>query len=236
MKILIIGIVLTLLLITSCARVQQVADSTNANNAAGLPTVEQRTGTENMPQNEPIKDSEIAGLIAKSDKVDNYQYFYKETTGTTSSGYKVYFLQNKVRKEYSAPVRVSDTLSYNKVFLDLNTKTAYAVCDTTGVSCDNLRSKIFPINYETEALPFLPHLLPQEITSDAMNDGYELVESRKTLLVEYDGSKMNLDQYSGVAMKYVPKDSEVSYTFTQLGLNSVKESDVTLPKDYEMMK
>lgn len=246
MKILIITLVLVLFMITSCAPVQEVPVEDSMEEVIEEET-EEETISEEVTEPEvieetekaiqkPIEDPEIAELAEKSSKLDNYQYFYKKTTAVTSTGYKVFYFQGKILKEYTAPKKASDSLSYNKVYMDMAEKTAFVICDTSSIACKGYRLKIYPLSYAAEELPFLPHQLPMKITSDAVKKGDELVENRKTLMVEYDRSAMNLDKFSGAAMKYAVEGSDEIHTFTQLGLNSVKESDVTLPSGYEMVE
>jgi len=243
MKLLIV-VVLALFLITSCVPVQESPEIVEGTAVDEIDPEEEVTPEETAePQTVPeeamkgpVKDLEIAELVEKSSKLDNYQYLYQKTTSIASTGYKVFYLQGKVMKEYSSPKKASNELSYNKVYLDMDEKTAFAVCDTSSIACKGYRLKIYTINYAAEELPFLAHKLPMKITADAVKEGNELVESRKTLLVKYDNTKINLDKFSGIAVKYAVEGSEESHSFSQLGLNSVKLEDVTLPDGYELVE
>lgn len=228
MKLVIIGCILSVLLLTACLPVQEASPETASE-------VEEKV-QEPMVVQQVQLDPEIAEMVEKSRTADNYRYFYKKTTSIASSGYLVFYYKGKIRKEYSTPVRVSKTLSYDTVYLDPAGKTAFAVCESLSVACQGLRLKIYPIAYSTEELPYLPHLLSQGIPADAVIRGDELIEQRKTMIVDYGTTTINLDKFSGLVMKYVVEGSGEEHSFTQLGLNSVKPEEVEVPKGYVVVE
>ena len=157
MKLVIIGCILSILMLTACVPVQESPPEPLPSEITEKPIIVEQLKL----------DPAIAELVEKSKTADNYRYFYKKTTSIASSGYLVFYYKGKIKKEYSTPVRVSKMLSYDTVYLDPIEKTAFAVCESLSVACEGLRLKIYPIAYSTEDLPYLPHLLSQGIPADA---------------------------------------------------------------------
>lgn len=189
-----------------------------------------------MEEPEAIFNPEILRLLEEAQSITNYQYFY-EANKMDAAGrfleedsYAVLVRGNTVVKSYVSPKRISNDYALDKAYFDLNQKTVVAECTSIGVTCDGLREKTFPLVYDEELPPYLPHQEAFTVPVYATKKGEELINSRETIIIEYDNIEMSLDQFSGLPMKRWVKDNTgkviEKYSFTKLSINSVEPEDV----------
>lgn len=181
-------------------------------------------------------DPEILRLLEEAQGITNYQYFY-EANKMDAAGrfleedsYTVLVRGNTVVKSYVSPKRISNDYAFDKAYFDLSQKTVVAECTSISVTCDGLRDKTFPLVYDEQVPPYLPHQEAFLVPAYATKKGEELINSRETIIIEYDNIEMSLDKFSGLPMKKWVKDNTgkitEKYSFTKLSLNSVEPEDV----------
>lgn len=224
-KLLIVLAVLSLF-ITACVPQQPVA-APQPREAATLPV---------MKQPDISYDPEILRLLEEAQGITNYQYFYEANKMDVArrfleeDSYTVLVRGNTVVKSYVSPKRISNDYALDKAYFDLNQKTVVAECTSISVTCDGLRDKTFPLVYDEQIPLYFPHQEAFLVPAYATKKGEELINSRETIIIEYDNIEMSLDKFSGLPMKKLVKDNTgkviEKYSFTKLSLNSVEPEDI----------
>jgi len=204
--------------------------------------------------NEGEYSEEVAELIEKNKGASNYRYTINANSRNQYDNfnhdyfYEVYFKDDKIKKIYNEPVKLKLDIFYNIVYLDLEDEVAYGVCDGTTVLCDGLDKKAYDVGYNKENVVLDPLFLLDKITYAAKIVGSETLNGRKATILEYvnkQGTKerLSVDTYYGLPLKQVvyelDDDEEVVVKrndFNIINVGGVKNADVNLPEEYEIVE
>ena len=195
-------------------------------------------------------DEEVAALRDKGLKSTSYHYdfYYKvlDNFGNyqTKADYEVFMKGSKTKKLYVEPHKLNLEVFYDNIYLDHAAKTAFATCVKTGILCAPSYEKVYPAEYE--ALPFTGIDLLEKIPFNAQVASSRALFGRSAKVIEYETAKgqerLYIDTYFGLPLKHevykIEDSGEVileESTFTRLSVD-VKESDVTVPKDYVLVE
>lgn len=251
----IISVMVVILFLVSCSPMllkKTTDDSTNvpaetekASEEAGEEvTVNQKPTITVVP---PLEDStgysaEIKELMDKNKKVKSYRYIYDVPSGDS---YEYFTTGPKVKKYYNI-LRKSNLVNvyYNEVYLNSNTKQAYALCTLSAYSCTYSRDKAFQINYDKEKVDVTIFDLVRSMGYDAHKVGEEMIDNVQTIIIEHTNKqgkkeRLWLDTYYGMPMKQIIYDNvegamkEEKHTFSRL-IVPVLDSEVTMPVNYEL--
>lgn len=189
----------------------------------------------------PALDPEIALLLNKNKDVTNYYYVYD---ASRASGYEVAVRGDKVKKTYSAPLKLRGDIYYDTIYLDRKQQTARGSCERPGILCRPHLKQFFVVEYTP--LPPTPIDLVQPVTS-AKKVGTEMFDDRQLQVIEFFNSagkreRLSIDNYYGLPFRQViyssadmDADIEEEHTFTDISVGQVKASAVTLPADYVLI-
>ncbi|MBU1973976.1 MAG: hypothetical protein KKH52_01110 [Nanoarchaeota archaeon] len=198
--------------------------------------------------------SEVVELIEKSEKVNSYHYSFISLIRQSNNNYEevatyqAYLKGDKIKKIYLSPVKLNQEFYYIDIYLNINEKTAVGTCSTNSVLCDDLDNQAFKLVYTSEKISPTPLDLLSALPLSAQKIGEETIENRKAAVLSYTNSdgkleKLSVDTYSGIPLKQIiyqlEDDEEVvleKNTFSLDGLNDVKNADVTLPDNYELIE
>lgn len=224
--------------------VETAADEIGEKTNEIIDEIKEETATEHTP--------EVAELIAESDDISSYHYSFRSMVRDNvgnfkeTASYQAFIKGDKIKKTFISPKEFDNEFYYNQVYLDAQKRVAYAVCEGSGVLCEGFYNKARKISYNTEKISATPLDLIQSIPADAAKVEEETIENRKAAIIAYKNSqgqyeKLSIDTYSGIPLKQIiytlEDDEEVileKNTFSLDGINSVKNSDVTLPDRYEI--
>lgn len=200
-------------------------------------------------------DPEIERLLNKAKPVENYQYYLTSRVRNKYEtydhvNYYAYIMPSKVKKVYPLPVKLSEEIYYNEVYLDLAAKKATLICtDKTFNACRKMEKEAYTAGYEEMKLSLTPKETIGEIPVGAVIKGEEVFNNRKALVITFNNMEGNevrisLDQFSGLPIKRIVYASSEGdnlltleeYRFDKLGVRNVGESEVTLPTDYTLIK
>ena len=195
-------------------------------------------------------DSEVAAIVEKSSSVTNYKYLFSSKIRNRvelydEKKYDVYVANGVFKKVYSHPLKFQENIYYDQVYIDPAARTAVGICAAKGVSCEGLERKSFIVSYDAEKISLLPLDLLHSLPPQARKTGKELVDDRQASIIEYPVTggkeKISVDDYSGIPLKWdvltVNGDEETlqqEFTFTQLVVGNIKQSDITLPAGYAL--
>ena len=254
---LLVGLLLTFLLITSCTP-NPDSTSTSDQTKDQLPIPNQINKImESQPKPTVIEasqvySSEVAELIEKSANLNSYHYTFSSSKRNqyesyeTVENYEAKIKENKIKKSYSTPVKLSNTLYYSEVYLDTETETALATCDLKTVLCDDNRLQARSLRYPAVKISVNPLEIIENIPKDAKVVGTENIGNRQATIIEYindegNKEKLSIDTYSGFPLKqesFIQEDDEdvllKKNTLNLKSFNNIKNADVTLPEDYEL--
>lgn len=245
---------ITLLFVISCAP-QEITKESNGKLIKGQQHDQEQQQQQKIMiriSNEGLS-SEAASFVEKSKDVDNYYYLYQSKTRNAAGNliegdsYRVHVRGNQVLKEYLSPVKLKNDIFYNKVYLNLEAKTAVVTCDQGGVLCESSWKKAYIIDYGLEKLDLMPKEIIQNINPAAKMVGKEVIDDRKTTILEYqeNGKTVHLfvDEYSGLPMKKTTysltggeKVVEKMITFINLALRGVSAADVAVSSDFKLVE
>ena len=137
---------------------------------------------------------------------------------------------------------------YSEVYLNNEEETAFATCDLQTVLCNDNRLKISFIRYPAVKINLEPLQVMQNIPKNAQQVGTENIGNRQAIILEYINSegnkeKLSIDSYSGFPLRqesFIQEDDEEillqKNNFELKGFNNVKNSEVSVPNDYETIK
>lgn len=250
----------TIVKVTSDATLQeqpqeQIQDTQEVNEETPKTTVKitQTPKEESKPQSQEVKTqetSEIDKLINKGKATTNYQYYFISTARDENghyyekASYDTYIKEDKIKKVYISPKKLDEESYYNEVYLDTAEESAIGICTKIGVLCKGIYDKAYQIDYETEKLAVTSVGLLENVGSDAQKVSEEVINNRKTTVIEYTNSqgqkeRLALDRYYGLPLKqliYVTEGDEETIseksTFSKVSTGNVKNADVTLPAEY----
>ncbi len=254
-----LGLILTLLLITACTLTEKPISNENEAENDQLPLPNQISEiTEKIPT--IIKEAtqtyspEVTELIEKSANLKSYHYALTVTKRNqyrsyeTVENYQAEVKDSKIKKSFPVPLDLNKNIYYSEIYLDTKKETALATCDLKTVLCDDNRLKIYSLSYPDVKINIKPLDIIKNIPKDAKQVGTERIDNRQAAILEYtnaEGNKerLSLDTYSGFPLKQesfiLENDEEImsqKNVFNIKGLNNVKNSGINLPENYEIVE
>ncbi len=187
----------------------------------------------------------VEQLISKNRDTANYKFLLD---AFDPDSYEVSVKENKVKKVYSNPVKYQGDKFYNTVYVDLTARTAVATCEKPGVLCESVWGKYMQLNFNDQQLTLTPLTVIENIGTDATIAGTENFENRAATIIEYTNDagmteKVSIDTYYGLPLRqeiYSQQGDEQvlqqKHTFTKQAVGSVKNADVTLSGEYELLQ
>lgn len=198
--------------------------------------IEERMQEELADENKAIP-LEIRELMEKSETITNYKYF-------SSDG--EYFVKDDrihiIFSENKGDLR--DNTFHNEVLIDRSKKKAYAWC-TDSTYCGPNKAKVFwEINYKDYNFMTPTQLLQSLSNAEIINEG-TTCESRKCNEIEFnddaDGitKRMWILTYNPIVWKVkwydASKEKEFVELYQSIAFFRVKDEDIRIPTDYEML-
>jgi len=186
----------------------------------------------------------VEQLVSKNHDTTNYK-FLLDAFDTNS--YEVSVKENKVKKVYTNPVKYQRDKFYTTVYLDLTARTAVATCEEPGVLCESIWGKYMQLNFNDQQLSLTPLTVIENIGNDATIVGTENFENRAATIIEYTNDagmteRVSIDTYYGLPLRqeiYSQQGDErvlqQKHTFTRQAVGSVKNAEVTLSAEYELL-
>ncbi len=210
-----------------------------------LPVEEQAVPVNQVVSERVSLPPEFQELMKKGKNVNNYRYLFssriKDRFGNyIDNTYDISIKEDKTKKTYLSPIKLSDNSYYDTIYLNLADGTAKAVCADIGkVLCKGLESEVFDLAYSEEKLDYTPKSLLDIIPSTIKKQGKGMIENRE-VLVFIDETPLTLDKYyvdtySGLVLKWekfsIIDDEQVleeSRQFNKISIGTVKNSEVSL--------
>ncbi|MBI4983740.1 hypothetical protein HZC32_03790 [Candidatus Woesearchaeota archaeon] len=206
---------------------------------------------------EPIYHPLIKGLLDKSKAIHNYKYTFKSVSLNKNGilveddSYDALIKYNKVKIVHPDQLPLRDDIFYDVAYLNTDTKEAWAVCSVPNVMCRGEWKKAYKIDYNYEKWGPTPLDLIENLDPRATVRGQRLFENRQTTVVESknaDGTiqRLYIDNYYGLPLRqFIFKLSDDNEEITQVehifyrlaaGSGTVKNSEVNIPEDFELVK
>ncbi len=212
--------------------------------------------TEILPQEtqpEQQLDPEIEELLTKGKDDTNYNYLFlsrvRDDYGNYNEAwYTVFVKDKKAKKVYLDPKKLRGDIFYNEVYLDTEKGTAIGICTTLGVLCEKILDKAYALDYSSEKVGVTPVDVLKKVGLNAKKVGEEVLDNRKTTLIEYTNFKgqkerLSVDNYFGLPLKQViylaSGEEEIiaeTTTFSKISVDNVRSADVTLPEKYQLVE
>lgn len=216
-----------------------------------------------LPKTDDKKKSETSSkeLFDKGKEISNYKLFYQSSARTNEGlflereSYTLFARGNKLKIAFAEhrkfnPKSNHGQANYDQVYLDLEAKSAYAVCDNKGVVCETDKGKAFKLDYESEKGVVTPATLLDRIGSgsDVKHLRGITYNSRKVTIVDYINTETELeeiylDDFYGLPLKLViygygggEKVVLRQDTFAIIDVGGVKNNQVTVPQNYPVIE
>lgn len=251
--VLILVLITLSLFLAACETKEEQPSRTGAGTALSEEKEEKTSGEESQAEEaEQITgaavlsdyDEAVKELMKKSRGRTNYYYTFESLVKVRglylSQGvYKIYFKDNKAKKEYKSPVK-SGQVYYSEIYLELEEGKAWGGCSSPSVLCEEGKGKIQELDYAQEKIKVIPRELIQGIPMEARKIGEERLDNRKAIILEYPrGDKterLAVDEYYGLPLRrevliYENEElvAEEKDYFTGLVVGSVRSMDVNRP-------
>ena len=198
-------------------------------------------------------DPEIEELIAKGRNAANYNYFFsslvRDNYGIyTETSYTVFVKEEKTKKVYLNPKKLRGDIFYNEIYLDNTKKTAIGICTKIGILCEKILDKAYAVDYLSEKIDVTPAELLKGVGLNAAKVGEEVIDNRKTTIIEYTNAKgqkerLSLDNHFGLPLKQIiyetSDDQEIileTNRFSKFSVGNVLTKEVTLPEKYQIVE
>ena len=222
MKTKIFAILVLLALLVGCAK-QEAPTKEAEEPAAGTEAVE-----EEPPVIEPAGEAkemtkDVKELLARaSKKVESYSYYYYGPE--TQLAYNLFIKGNKTKIIPPERVKVRENEFYDTTYLNTETKTALAYCESLNTLICQDTSKEFTLSYKDAYLKTPMDWLDEIKYAERLSE--ETMQERKTIkLVSGEVGTIWIENFYGVPFQ-VEKDGK-TYRFERMVFNQVKDSDVT---------
>lgn len=173
---------------------------------------------ETQPEQEPTELTEEEQIqqifgYAKT-KIKSYYYKYKSPTGKQ---YIIYVKENKIR--------IGSLSEDNKIYLDTDTKTAEEWC-ISYTKCGRQTGKIADLDYYDAYIETPIDWLPKITEAKKIDEGFYY--GKQAWKLETNIGKVTIDSKFGFI--YSIEQEDKIYLFTEVALNTVKDSDVNVPE------
>ncbi|HLC59731.1 MAG TPA: hypothetical protein VJH34_04375 [archaeon] len=186
----------------------------------------------------PELSAEVKELLTNKDKITSYSYKFGELNQRNT----YHILRDKVKIElFEKPGKKAEE-QYDTVYLDNTKKTAFGTCEKTGCS-QSEKNKYRAISFEQYQLKSTPLTILEDVQSAEITKQGKLVNNRDTILVKMNNSKG--DQIDAFLDKFYAFPHEAKITgadkketllqYFEVTINSLKESDMVLPKSYQLI-
>ncbi|MBD3310541.1 hypothetical protein GF351_04940 [Candidatus Woesearchaeota archaeon] len=240
--VILLALVLGMMLVAGCKKADDtgsddevVADSQDTQDDSDDDVVTTTEEDEDKQEEAPQMSEELQELLSGLDKVKSYHYAYQSGTPEAK---KYYVKGDKILVELMEKKRWKSGEFYNKVLLDLDDKTAHGFCTDRDICNDEQRSIAKKVSFSE----YMPDILPKEYAESITHGdivGTENIENRPATIVEFEDDSGNtvdvsINNYYGMPMRIVtetPTGTKKEIMFTEMGWNSVDDSDVEFPKE-----
>ena len=187
-----------------------------------LETTEEPTAEEPSAETKEMTD-DVKELLAKaSKKVKSYSYYhYGPETGQLS--YHLFAKGNKTKIIPPERVKVRENEFYDTIYLNTETKTALAYCESLDTLICPDTSKEFKLSYNGTYIKTPLDWLNEIEYAERLSE--ETMQDRKTIKLDSDEvGTVWIEDYYGIPFQ-LEKDGK-NYRFETMIFNQVKDSDV----------
>ena len=187
------------------------------------------------------EDPALAALLLKNKDATNLHYIFDAEKVT---GYEIYLRGGKAKKIYTDTKFLRNEVYYNKVFLDWSSQQAVGICDKLGISCSSIWNKAYQVPFESEGIYATPAEVVQRVRY-GREVGSEFFDDRKLKIIEFVNreekrERLSVDPYYGLPLRQVifaaDNTMEEQHTFINLEVGQIKESEVTVPTQYALVR
>lgn len=214
---LILCFILALVYIASCASSQQEPATTPKPEAKA--DVKQPVEEPAIAPKQEIS-AEMQELLDKSKSRVRSIYYKYRATETGSNFYEFYVKGSNIKYlPYREIKSLDKPESFDSIFIDKTAKTAQSYCIAAYCA---YKGKKADLNYAEAYIPTIFDWIDD--LTEAKKTGEEVIDSRNTWKVETNQGILWIDTFYGIPLKVESGGKE--YTFQQISVNSVQDSDV----------
>ena len=168
-----------------------------------------------VEQPELTEEEEMQQILNLAEtKIKSYSYKYK---GPSGRQYIIHVKENKIRMDYFS--------NDNKIYIDTEAKTAEEWC-ISHTKCGKETGKIADLDYYDAYIETPIDWLPKITESEKIDEGFYY--GKESWKLDTNIGTVIIDSNFGFISSI--KDGDKEYLFTDASINTVKDSDVTVPE------